>query len=87
MVRNFVLVDDLDQSPGAQTIYFTVNGQEYEIDLSEENVERFNSALREFVDAARPVTRQPTSGRGRQSRRQGSGGKRPGGYPADSFLG
>jgi hypothetical protein len=74
MVRNFVLVDDLDQSPGAETIYFTVNGQDYEIDLSEENVQRFNSALQEFVDAARRVARQPASGRGRQSRRQSSGG-------------
>jgi Lsr2 len=76
MTRRFVLVDDLDQSEEAETIYFTVDGQEYEIDLSEENAERFHSALQEFVDAARPVRRQPATGRGRQSRRQSGGSGR-----------
>jgi hypothetical protein len=41
MAQRIVLSDDLDGSEATQTLHYTVDGQEYEIDLSEENVQRF----------------------------------------------
>jgi Lsr2 len=45
MAQRLVLIDDLDESEGAETITYTVNGQDYEIDLSEENAQRFYDVL------------------------------------------
>ena len=46
------LTDDLDQSPASQTIQFAIDGVEYEIDLSEKNAKKFNSALAPYVERA-----------------------------------
>lgn len=62
------LTDDLDQSPASQTIRFAVEGVEYEIDLSERNAKKFNSALAPFMEKGRRV-----SGRKRASGRRGDG--------------
>jgi hypothetical protein len=35
MAQRLILIDDLDESEGTETITYTVNGQDYEIDLSE----------------------------------------------------
>src|SRR3954449_1162245 len=45
MAQRLMLIDDLDESEGAETITYTVNGQDYEIDLSEENATRFYDVL------------------------------------------
>src|SRR4051794_38857877 len=37
MAQRVVLTDDLDGSEATQTLNYTIDGQEYEIDLSEEN--------------------------------------------------
>ena len=50
-----VLIDDIDGSQAQRTITFSVDGQNYEIDLNEKNAARFDAAMQEFVDAARPV--------------------------------
>ena len=80
MAQRLVLIDDLDGSEGDQTITYTVNGQEYEIDLSEKNVDKFNKALAPFIEKSRPVERQafiPTPTRsGGTRRRSSSGGSR-----------
>ena len=58
------LVDDLDEKEieeGGQTVSFSYNGTQYEIDLSEKNAKQFDAALAPFVSAARRVG-------GRQSR-------------------
>jgi hypothetical protein len=55
MVAKQVLYDDIDQSEGASTIRFTVEGQAFEIDLSDTNAERLARALEPFVRVARPV--------------------------------
>src|SRR5438128_1765692 len=55
MAQRVVYLDDLDQSEGAETILFALEGKEYEIDLSEKNAERLRAALKEFIEAARPV--------------------------------
>jgi Lsr2 len=76
MARHFVLVDDLDGSEGAETITYTVNGQEYEIDLSEDSAEKFHDALEPYIQNSREVRRQAeTARRGRgDGRRRNSGG-------------
>jgi hypothetical protein len=69
MARHFVLVDDLDGSEGAETITYTVNGQEYEIDLSEDNAEKFHAALEPYIQNSREVRRQAETATGTTSRR------------------
>jgi hypothetical protein len=78
MAQKVMLIDDLDGSEGAETITYSVGGQEYEIDLSEENAERFRSMLKEFIDVSREVEQPPvlTLAPVRTSRRQSSGGGR-----------
>lgn len=57
------LVDDLDGSPADQTISYAFDGKEYEIDLSDSNVERFRKALEPFVSASRSGRRARRGGR------------------------
>jgi septation ring formation regulator EzrA len=73
MAQRIVLSDDLDGSEATQTLHYTVDGQEYEIDLSEENVQRFHEALEPFVSASRQVQRQAAL-----TRRRGDGRRRSG---------
>jgi hypothetical protein len=78
MAQRIVLSDDLDGSEATQTLHYTVDGQEYEIDLSEENVQRFHEALEPFVSKSREVVRQPEParrGRGDGRRRSSAGGR------------
>jgi hypothetical protein len=58
MVAKQVLYDDIDGSEGASTIRFTVEGQAFEVDLSDANSERLARALEPFVRVARPVGRK-----------------------------
>jgi uncharacterized membrane protein len=74
MARHFVLVDDLDGSEGAETITYTINGQDYEIDLSEDNAEKFHDALEPYIQNSREVRRQADTARRRDGRRRNSGG-------------
>jgi len=66
MSRNVsvVVTDDLDGSPGAETVTFSFDGASYEIDLSSENRAKLNHAFAPFIQAARRVPR----GRGRAGR-------------------
>ena len=75
MAQKVMLIDDLDGSEGAETIKYSVDGKDYEIDLSEKNAERFRNALKEFVDASREVEQAPvlTFAPARSGRRQSSG--------------
>ena len=52
------LVDDLDNKEiedDGQTVTFSYNGVQYEIDLSEKNAKKLGDALAPFVSAARRV--------------------------------
>ncbi|MFT4123303.1 MAG: Lsr2 family protein [Microbacteriaceae bacterium] len=56
------LVDDLDGTPlergeGA-TVHFSLEGTDYEIDLSNANVEKLHNTLADFVKAARVISRR-----------------------------
>ena len=76
MAQKVMLIDDLDQSEGAETIRYSVDGKDYEIDLSEQNAQRFRDALKEFIDASREVEQPPvlTLTPARATRRQSSSG-------------
>lgn len=67
MARKIIetILDDLDGSEGASTVFFAFDGRSYEIDLSDENRERLNSALQPFIDAARTTSslQRPSAGR------------------------
>jgi hypothetical protein len=78
VAQRVVLTDDLDGSEATQTLNYTVDGQEYEIDLSEENIQRFHEALEPFISKSRQVERQPAPvrrARGNGRRRSGSSGR------------
>ena len=45
MAQKVVLIDDLDGSEGEETLRYTVDGQEYEIDLSGKNAAKFRREL------------------------------------------
>lgn len=51
-VRN-IRVDDIDESLHAQTVRFSLDGHDYEIDLGAENRDKLVAALRPYADAAR----------------------------------
>jgi hypothetical protein len=73
MARKIIetILDDLDGSEGASTVFFAFDGRSYEIDLSEENRERLSSALQPFIDAARTTSSlQRPSGAGRTAPKQ-----------------
>lgn len=50
-----ILVDDLDGSPAKETIQFSIDGNHYEIDLSEDNAKEFRAAFRKYVRKGRSV--------------------------------
>lgn len=66
------LIDDLDgtviDNGEGKQITFSIGGRAYEIDLSDENADKFYKALTPYVDAARSVNSQ-TSARSSQSAR------------------
>jgi hypothetical protein len=76
VAQRVVLTDDLDGSEATQTLNYTVDGQEYEIDLSEENIQRFHSALEPFVEKSRPVERRVLAQASRRNGRRRSGASR-----------
>ena len=70
------LTDDLDGSEAVETIHFSLQGVEYEIDLSERNAEKLRKALARYIDAGRKVggrrTARPGGGGGGSTRRSSS---------------
>ena len=47
------MIDDLDGSEATQTLTFSLDGVDYEIDLNEGNAGGLRSSLAKFVDVAR----------------------------------
>ena len=47
--------DDIDGSRGAETITFSLDGTDYEIDLKGVNAKRFRRAVKPYAEHARPV--------------------------------
>ncbi|KQO60213.1 histone-like nucleoid-structuring protein Lsr2 [Curtobacterium sp. Leaf261] len=71
------LVDDLDDSPiesgSGRTVEFAFDGANYEIDLSNDNVDKFRETLSDYVAAARKVgARRSTGGAPRTAPKRGN---------------
>ena len=71
------LVDDLDGSvlePGSgSTVRFSLEGRQYEIDLSDSNAQKLRSALAPFISAGRSVAGAGRSAGTRRASRNASG--------------
>jgi hypothetical protein len=64
-----VLEDDLDGSEASETLNFSVDGTEYEIDLNADHANELRSALSRYTNAARKLS----GGRGRPARKSSTG--------------
>src|SRR5713101_4956621 len=58
------LEDDLDGGPAVETMFFGLDGSEYEIDLSKKNADHFRKMLAPFIDHGRRVTGRGQARRG-----------------------
>lgn len=58
-LRTVILVDDLDGSQAQHTVAFSLDGEQYEIDLSAQNTERLHDLLAPFVAKARMASAGP----------------------------
>jgi hypothetical protein len=73
MAKTVVTTDDIDGSPNAETVTFSFEGRNFEIDLSKKSRSALEKALKPYIDAARPVGSSRASrsgnsrGRGRRS--------------------
>ena len=70
---NVELIDDLDESPAAETVSFALDGVSYEIDLSEANAGKLRDALAPYLGHARRTAGR-RGGSSRGSRSSGSSG-------------
>jgi hypothetical protein len=74
-----ILSDDLDEGhPADETVNFSLDSTNYEIDLSEQNASKLREAFSRYVQAARKVGRSSdrASGGGRSRSTGGGGGGR-----------
>jgi len=51
-----LLEDDIDGTPGAETVQFSVGGKSYEVDLSEANAKKLRESFAPWIAAGRRVT-------------------------------
>ena len=71
-----ILSDDLDENvPADETVSFSLDGANYEIDLSEKNAQELRDAFSRYVQAARKVGRGGRASGGGRSRATGGGGR------------
>jgi hypothetical protein len=65
MAKKITLVDDIDETPADETVTFTIDGDTYEIDLSEKNAKKLRSSLAPFVEHGTRISsaRKPRGGR------------------------
>lgn len=69
---NIVLIDDIDESPAAETVRFGLDGVEYEIDLNEAHAAELRKTLEFWVSRARREPGQRASRRIAQRRQTSS---------------
>lgn len=67
MARKTVIIleDDLDGSEGSETLQFSLDGTEYEIDLNEQHANELRQAIGRFKNAARKSPPSPGRPAGR----------------------
>ena len=76
--RTVVLIDDLDGGHAEHTVAFSLDGQQYEIDLSTPNIQRLLEALAPFTTRARLTRTAPGAGRSALRPRTARTAARPG---------
>jgi hypothetical protein len=54
-----MLIDDLDGGTADETITFSIDGIEYQIDLSAKNATKMRKALARYIDAGTRIGRRP----------------------------
>lgn len=54
-------VDDFDGVSDAKTVEFSIDGVAYEIDLSEDSLEKMHKDFQKYIDVARKLTGQPSA--------------------------
>lgn len=59
-----LLIDDLDGTPASETVSFTLDGVNYEIDLNEDNAAKFRKEMGTYISKARKVGGRRRRGRG-----------------------
>jgi hypothetical protein len=64
------LIDDLDEGVADETVSFALDGNNYEIDLSAANAQKFRDVLADYVGHARRVNRPGRSAAGGASPRR-----------------
>lgn len=69
------LIDDLDGGVADETVSFAIDGNNYEIDLSAANAQRFRDALADYIGHARRVNRPGRSAAGGAPKRSGRNGR------------
>lgn len=60
--KHVVLIDDLDGSPASETVAFSLDGAEYEVDLNEAHAEALRESFAEWIGHARSVSGRKRSG-------------------------
>jgi Lsr2 len=66
-----MLIDDLDGGTADETITFSIDGIQYQIDLSAKNATKMRKALARYIDAGTRIGRSP-----RDPARPTAGGRR-----------
>lgn len=61
-----ILTDDLDGSSAVETVYFSLDGTNYSIDLSSENAAELRGALAKYIAAGARVKNEPARKAGRK---------------------
>ena len=75
MAQKIVLIDDLDGPEASTTLTYAVDRQEYEIDLSKENAEKFRTTLEPYIEKSRSAERRPAPQTAAGRRRDGAAGE------------
>ncbi|WP_306420720.1 Lsr2 family protein [Arthrobacter sp. JCM 19049] len=55
------LIDDIDGGEATESFSFSFGGQHYEIDLNDENAEKFRAAMEPYIQAGRSSKQNSTS--------------------------
>jgi hypothetical protein len=61
------LVDDLDGGPADETVQFSIDGRDYEIDLSIKHAQALHENLADYIEHARRAGKPDKPGRRRRS--------------------
>lgn len=83
-ITNVILIDDLDGGEASGTVRFALDGQPYEIDLSDPNAEALRGSLARYIEAGRKAANGQPTRRGSRPR-GGNAGTIARGVPAAAF--